>query len=179
MNENNSQVNWFSRRFERNLAILAILVILATTLFYTFYPAAIGAKQPIPFSHHLHNDVKNISCVFCHDTVLANEKAGIPPLERCMLCHSKIIVYYPPIHDILQSHYNAGQSIEWVKVNDLPDFVFFHHGIHIAAGIDCGQCHGDVRKMDRVVVQHKFEMGFCIKCHRQKNASIDCFNCHH
>jgi predicted CXXCH cytochrome family protein len=110
---------------------------------------------------------------------MESERAGIPPLQRCMLCHSKIIVDYPPIIYILQTHYSKGEPVEWKKINTFPDHVHFFHGIHIAKGFDCGRCHGDVAAMDRIVLEHKFNMEFCIKCHKDEKATIDCFNCHY
>jgi hypothetical protein len=76
-------------------------------------------------------------------------------------------------------HYKNKQPIEWVKINDLPDLAHFFHDVHISAGFDCGRCHGDIGKMDRVVQVNKFEMGFCIECHKTEEASTDCFKCHY
>jgi hypothetical protein len=170
--------NGYSRRKERYYTIAAAVIIAATAMLFAFYPAGLGKKQPIPFSHRLHSGKKEISCVFCHDSVLDSASAGIPPLQRCMLCHEKIIIHYPPVEE-LRTHYKVGEPVEWERINALPDHVQFHHGVHISAGHDCGQCHGDVAAMDRVVPENEFDMGFCIQCHRDRDASIDCLNCHH
>jgi hypothetical protein len=177
MNDQN-QLSGYNRRLERHIAIAVSIFLVLTVLLYFAYPADLGKKQPIPFSHHLHSTVKQISCVFCHDTAINSAQAGIPPLQRCMLCHNRIITSYPPLID-LKNYYDSNTPVEWIKVSNLPDHVHFYHDIHIASGFDCLRCHGDIANMDRVVLVNKFEMGFCIKCHRDQKASIDCFNCHH
>jgi hypothetical protein len=96
-----------------------------------------------------------------------------------MLCHQRIIIHYPPIQNILARDYENKTPVEWVRINDLPDLAHFFHNVHIGAGFDCGRCHGDVGKMDRVVLVNKFDMGFCIKCHKEEGGSTDCFKCHY
>jgi predicted CXXCH cytochrome family protein len=104
-------------------------------------------------------------------------RSGVPPLETCLLCHSRIIVDHPEIVK-LRAYYDAGKPVEWVRVNDLPDFVYFDHSAHVRAGFDCGRCHGDVAGMDRVWLVHDFQMGFCVQCHRDNGFSHDCLICH-
>lgn len=179
MHENNQYLIGFSRKVERNIAIFSIIIIICTACLYAVYPINIGKQEPIPFSHRIHNGMKQINCVFCHDTSIYSARAGIPPLQTCMLCHSKIIIDYPPIHNILHASYYNGVPVEWERINTLPDYVNFYHGVHIASGFDCSRCHGDISSMDRVKLRYKFDMGFCIQCHKDEKASIDCFNCHH
>lgn len=161
--------------------LLAVLISICTLLmaewFYDYYPSKLGPAQPIAFSHRLHVTEKQLSCVYCHSGAFDTKHAGIPPLETCMNCHRRIIIDHPQIQN-LREHYDAGQTIAWNRVNDLPDFVFFDHSAHLAAGKDCGHCHGDVAGMDRVYYYQKFEMGFCVQCHRDNNASHDCLTCH-
>jgi predicted CXXCH cytochrome family protein len=142
------------------------------------YPGDVGIKQPIPFSHRVHAGNKGIGCVMCHPHALTRPVAGIPPVETCMLCHMRIIIHYPPVEDVRQ-HYKEGKPILWIRVSDLPDFAQFNHGVHLAAGIDCGKCHGDIKSMDRVLLHRKFIMGFCMQCHREHDATRDCFACHY
>jgi len=103
--------------------------------------------------------------------------SGVPPVETCLLCHSRIIVDHPEIVK-LRAYYDQGKPVKWARVNDLPDFVYFDHAAHIGAAFDCGRCHGDVAGMDRVWYVHDFQMGFCVQCHRDNNVSHDCLTCH-
>ena len=125
----------------------------------------------------VHVENKNISCLMCHEGAIETSRAGVPPLETCMLCHEKIISHHPEIQK-LHTHYNNNDPIQWNKVNEMPDFVQFNHSLHTFRKIDCGECHGNIRAMDRVRLANEFEMGFCIECHKEKEASIDCFTCH-
>jgi hypothetical protein len=170
------------RRGRAWLSLLLVLAMAATTAatvggYYFYFPAAAGQEQPIPFSHRVHVTDKHISCIMCHNGVAAAGEAGIPPLETCMLCHSKIIIDHPKIK-ILREHYVAGEPIEWQRVNHLQEFVYFDHEVHVRAGFDCSKCHGNVPQMDRIVPQPEFTMGFCRDCHAEQNFSHDCLICH-
>jgi hypothetical protein len=146
--------------------------------YYLYFTGQIGQAQPIPFSHRFHVTEKKLSCVLCHPGALNSERAGVPPLETCMLCHRKIIVRYPPIVTLRQ-HYDERKPVEWVHLNVMRQFVYFDHGVHVQAGFDCGKCHGDVGGMDRVYpVQDLNAMGFCVQCHRDEGFSHDCLICH-
>jgi len=142
-----------------------------------FYPSHIGPEQPIPFSHRVHNHVKKISCLVCHDQAMRSAVAGIPPVETCMLCHSRVIVTHPQIRKVRQ-HYFDKVPIPWERVYRLPDFVYFNHSVHLMRSIDCSRCHGDVSQMDRIEIAQPITMGFCISCHRENKATHDCFTCH-
>lgn len=161
-------------------AALAVLLLgLGAALIYLDipYPAGLGQRQPIPFSHRVHVHTKQISCFMCHTEAARSSRAGIPPLETCLLCHARIIRSYPYIA-LLREHFAKNRPVIWERVNWLPEFVYFDHSVHIHRGFDCGLCHGDVALMDRVVKARKFEMGFCIQCHRDNKATHDCFTCH-
>lgn len=170
------------RRLPRWPTIAAAAVLLlcaAAALIYLdiLYPAGTGARQPIPFSHRVHVQVKRISCFICHGEAARSSRAGIPPLETCLLCHSRIIRSYPYIA-WLRGQVALNQPVVWERVNWVPEFVYFEHSLHIRRGIDCGHCHGEVSQMDRVVPALKFEMGFCIRCHKENRVTSDCFTCH-
>jgi hypothetical protein len=162
-------------------ALIAAAAVVAAAVAWwgygAFYERSLGPKQPIPFSHRVHAGDKKIGCPVCHSTAPVADRAGIPPMETCMLCHRRIAINYPPIAD-LRERYFANRPVEWVRINWVPEFVYFTHRVHIHRGIDCGHCHGDVKGMDRVYAVQKFEMGFCIECHRKNGATHDCFTCH-
>ena len=165
-------------RYSVVLTLTAGITLLVMVLAYAFgFGSEIGPEQPIPFSHRIHATEKKISCVFCHSGAIDTDVAGIPPLETCMLCHSKIIIHYPPIVT-LREHYDNKVPVEWVRVNVLQEFAYFSHQGHIQSGVDCGKCHGDVAQMDRVVMKKPFQMGFCVQCHRDAEVSHDCWICH-
>ena len=167
------------RRWPEVATVAVLLISAAAGLVYFDipYPTGLGPRQPIPFSHRVHVHSKHISCFMCHTEAARSSRAGIPPLETCLLCHAHIIRNHPYIVK-LREHAAQNRPVVWERVNWVPEFVYFEHSVHIQRGFDCGVCHGDVSLMDRVVPARKFEMGFCIQCHRENRASTDCFTCH-
>ncbi len=160
------------------LSVIAVVLLVCTTLAYAyFFSGKIGLEQPIPFSHRIHVTEKKISCVFCHSGAIDTDVAGIPPLETCMLCHSKIIIHYPEIIKLKDRYYNK-IPVEWTRINIMQEFTYFSHQSHIQSGVDCGKCHGNVAQMDRVFMKKPFQMGFCVQCHRDTKVSHDCLMCH-
>ena len=158
-------------------ALCALLVLAFLWLFYAPPAADIGPEQPIPFSHRLHAGVKDIQCRFCHPYVARSLHPGIPPVEKCLYCHNYIIAKHP---QILKEHkyFNTNTPTPWVKAYYLPEHVLFNHQRHIKKDIACEQCHGAVKTMDRIKGV-RFEMGFCVECHREKKANLDCWlACH-
>ncbi len=160
---------------------LGLAALLFAIMFYFFYEyplRSIGPVQPIYFSHRVHAGVKEINCRFCHSFVDRSANAGIPTLSKCFYCHKYIIPQHPQIVKA-REHYDTKTPIPWVRIYYIPDFVFFDHSPHINWGrIDCVECHGDVRRLDRLIPV-KFKMGFCIRCHRKQNAQLDCWlACH-
>lgn len=160
------------------LVVCIVAIVAVSILGAAYYPGDLGRKQPISFSHRVHAGDKEIGCLMCHPNALTSQVAGMPPVETCMLCHSRIIVHYPEIERV-RRHYDMNEPIWWVRVSQVPDHVRFTHDMHLIAGIECGKCHGNVKAMDRIVLRQKFTMGFCIQCHRDNNATHDCFVCHH
>lgn len=174
MNESNR------RKILRNLLfamLVLVLSILGVAFYYIYFPIQIGKEQPIHFSHRVHTTVKGLSCFFCHDRIIETARAGIPPLQTCMLCHQRIIIHHPEI-EILRKAFGQNEPVLWNKVQNVPDFVYFNHSIHIHRQIDCSQCHGNVKGMDRIEAVNNFKMGFCIRCHLEQNATRSCFVCH-
>ena len=169
------------KRLHRLEALLAVGAILLAGVawwgYARYYQAGIGPAQPIPFSHRLHVYDKQIGCLLCHDGAPTRWRAGIPSLQTCMLCHERIAIHYRPIAK-LRDHYFKNEPVRWVRVAWVNEFVYFPHSLHLQAGFDCGRCHGNVMMMDRVVMVNDFRMGFCIECHRENRATVDCFTCH-
>jgi len=170
----------FGRRLRLLLAAGAIAAVACLVLFtvHALHPYQVGPAQPIPISHKIHAGAREISCLFCHDSADRSQNAGIPEVSKCLLCHSVIITNFDPIRK-LHDYFNRGEPVPWRRVYELPDYVHFNHEMHLAGGIDCGECHGDVKKMDRIVRAMPIEMGFCIDCHRQNDAPVACTTCHY
>ncbi len=169
------------KRLGRGYLWIALTGVLfaAMFFFYAGYPAMqMGPRQPIPFSHRIHAGVKQIDCRFCHTGVERSQDAGMPPVEKCFFCHDYVIPNHPEIRKE-KSYLDAKKPVPWVRLFWTPEFVFFRHQPHVAwAGLDCSQCHGDVRSMDRLQ-RLDFQMGFCITCHKKMNAQLDCWlGCH-
>lgn len=135
-------------------------------------------KQPIPFSHVLHAGKRGIDCQYCHSAARRSPTAGIPPSNTCMGCHKFVRTDKEPIK-YLTKKYEKNEPIEWVKVHDLPDHVRFSHMPHVNSGLSCQECHGPVETMEEVYQYAPLQMGWCIGCHKEKNARTDCLTCHY
>jgi hypothetical protein len=122
-------------------------------------------EQPVPFSHAHHVGGLGIDCRYCHTTVETSSFANIPPTKTCMNCHSQIWITSPTLEPVRAS-YRTNQSINWVRVHDLPDFVYFNHSIHVAKGVGCETCHGRVDKMPLTWQENSLQMEWCLNCHR-------------
>ena len=128
--------------------------------------ANVARSQPVPFSHKHHVAGLGIDCRYCHTSVEVSSFAGIPPTKTCMNCHAQIWSDAPMLEPVRES-FRSGNSLEWVRVHDLPDFVFFNHSIHVAKGIGCSTCHGQVDKMPLTWRVASLQMEWCLDCHRQ------------
>jgi len=128
--------------------------------------AGIAREQPIQFSHQHHAGELGIDCRYCHTTVERTAYAGIPPTKTCMNCHAQIWVDSPFLEPV-RSSWRTDQSIEWTKVHDLPDFVYFNHSIHVAKGVGCVTCHGRVDRMNVMWQESSLQMEWCLGCHRE------------
>lgn len=128
-------------------------------------------QQPIPFSHEHHVSGLGIDCRYCHTLVEKSPVAGIPPTSICMNCH-KMIWANSPMLEPVRASFRTGEPIRWTKVNDLPDFVYFDHSIHIAKGIGCVSCHGRVDRMPLMRQAVSLKMEWCLTCHRDPAAQI-------
>ena len=122
-------------------------------------------SQPVPFTHQHHVSGLGIDCRYCHTSVEKSRFAGVPPTSTCMNCHSQIWSDAPMLEPVRESA-RTGKPIEWVRVNDLPDFVYFNHSTHVAKGVGCTTCHGPVGKMPLTWKGNTLYMGWCLDCHR-------------
>lgn len=127
--------------------------------------------QPVQFSHAHHVGGLGLDCRYCHTSVETSSFAGIPPTKTCMNCHSQIWATAPELEPVRES-FRTGQSIPWVRVHDLPDFVYFDHSIHVSKGVGCETCHGRVDRMPLTWQASTLQMSWCLDCHRQPEQYI-------
>lgn len=132
--------------------------------------------QPVKFSHKVHAGENGIDCKYCHTTVEQGKSAGIPATNLCMNCHVIIREGTNSGKFEIAKVVNAsetGKPIEWIRIHNLPDHVFFSHAVHVGSGkLDCAACHGDVAQMDIMKQQNDLSMGWCVNCHRETKVNF-------
>ncbi len=134
--------------------------------------------QPIAFTHKIHIE-HQVACTTCHKGVNSGPVAGLPSDKLCMRCHAFFAKDRPEIIK-LTAIFNAGLDVSWQRVYGFSPsaHVKFNHAPHIRAGVDCSNCHGDVKNMTVAVRAVNLNMGYCLSCHRAKGVSTDCVTCH-
>ncbi len=173
---------------------LVSLIAFGVISYITYWEArALGRQQgyapvqPIWFSHKVHVTQNKIDCEYCHVDVRESRHAGIPSLNVCLNCHNTVkkgkisgtkeiskIYDYLGYNPNTQKFDKPGKPIQWIKVHNLPDHVYFNHAQHVQVGkVDCEECHGPVEKMNRVVEYKELSMKFCLDCHRERNIITD------
>lgn len=156
-------------------------------------------EQPIAFPHKVHAGDNKIPCLYCHYAARTSRHAGIPPASLCMNCHATLEKQTVAIEKLKEAIAQQ-RPIAWVKVHNLPDFVYFNHSQHVLSGVACQRCHGPVESMDRVKQASPLTMGWCLECHREHAgiataelqraalslshkqrpaAGLDCASCHY
>ena len=167
-------INWFA-----NVTIIGAVVVpgLLLTILLNInrldYVSHVGMPkdQPVPFSHKHHVTGMGIDCRYCHTTVEETAFAGIPPTETCMSCHSQIWTEASMLEPVRAS-FRDNTSLQWTRIHDLPDFVYFKHDIHINKGIGCETCHGRVDRMPLAMKAQTLNMEWCLDCHRAPHLFI-------
>jgi hypothetical protein len=122
-------------------------------------------EQPVQFSHQHHVGGLGIDCRYCHTSVEISTSAGIPPTKTCMNCHSQIWSTSPYL-EIVRASYRDNEPLQWMRVHDLPDFVYFNHSVHVKKGVGCETCHGRVDRMPLMYQHSSLLMEWCLDCHR-------------
>ena len=169
---------------------LGVAGYLATCLFAAIHPTVVNVghkpKQPVPFSHKLHAGQLKLDCRYCHNTVEQAGHAAVPPSATCGNCHGgnrttgtmvdgswqtgrDLGVVHPEstlLTPIRVSLENDDMPVQWERVHDLPDFVYFNHAAHISRGVSCVSCHGRIDQMEVVEQKETLSMKWCLDCHR-------------
>ena len=157
------------------VAILGGLVYVVVLIAYATSPKTTNVgyapTQPVPYSHALHVGRLGMDCRYCHTGVETGAKATLPPTQTCMNCHTAI---WPESEKLLpvRESYSTGMPVEWVRVHDLPDFVYFNHSAHVTRGIGCVTCHGRVDQMETVYQNAPLSMAWCLDCHRAPEKNL-------
>src|SRR6186713_185028 len=149
------------------LMLAAGLILLAMLIGRSSYVTRANeyVEQPVQFSHIHHVLDDGIDCRYCHTSVETSSFAGIPPTKTCMNCHSQIWSN-APILEPVRASFRDDRPLHWNRVHDLPDFVYFNHSIHVAKGVGCATCHGQVDKMPLMYQENSLQMSWCVDCHR-------------
>ena len=122
-------------------------------------------EQPVQFSHAHHVGGVGLDCRYCHTSVEKSAFAGIPPTKTCMNCHSQLWTN-APILEPVRASFRDDTPLTWTRVNDLPDFVYFNHQVHVRQGVGCDTCHGPVDRMPLMYQAQPLLMEWCLDCHR-------------
>src|SRR6266550_1082066 len=149
-------------------AIFIVAVLLWAAIQFQRSPyvtyAEVARPQPAPFSHQHHVAGLGIDCRYCHTSVETSSFAGIPPTKTCMNCHSVLFANAAFLEPVRAS-FRDNTPLHWVRVHDLPDFVYFNHSIHIKKGVGCETCHGRVDQIPLTYQENSLLMEWCINCH--------------
>ena len=128
-------------------------------------------EQPIEFDHRHHSGDEQIDCRYCHFSVEKSPSAGIPSTTVCMSCHAQVWNKSPYLALVRQAYF-TDQPIPWVRVHNLPDFVYFNHAIHVSKGVGCVTCHGRVDTMAAIEQYQPLTMQWCLDCHRNPKPNL-------
>ncbi len=157
------------------LGVLAVgvltYVVAGVQLSSYITDAGVVQEQPVPFSHEHHVRGLGIDCRYCHTSAEKSSFAGVPPTKTCMTCHSQVWTNAELLAPV-RSSWASGKPIEWVRVNNLPNFVYFNHSIHVAKGVGCTTCHGQVDRMPLTWRHATLQMKWCLECHRDPAAFV-------
>lgn len=167
----------------RRIAVLLALLLLASAALRTQgSPAPQGSLppapvQPLPYSHKKHVAL-GLECRTCHVNPDPGSLMTFPPTVLCMGCHQAIAADRPPIQK-LATFAASGKPIPWVRVYQLPDYVFWSHATHLQAGVTCADCHGPVAERDVTRQETNIvTMAGCLSCHDKRQVFTDCGDCH-
>jgi hypothetical protein len=154
--------------------MIAIMAVVSGAS-WAVYQTQIPPEQPIQFTHKVHVGL-GIPCLYCHPGAWRQASAGLPTQQKCWGCHGQLAKFKDkpvdqwenPELEKLAGYVQRNEPIQWVPVYQVPDFVHFNHRPHIAAGLNCENCHGDMSKKTVATVEETVNMGWCLNCHRNR-----------
>lgn len=154
-------------------AVGAVAAVAGISYYFSprFTDVGYAPVQPVPFSHKLHAGEMGMDCRYCHNTVEVAAHAAVPPTQTCMSCHSIVKTDSPKLAAVQES-WARDVPVQWQKVHLLPDYAYFNHAVHVAAGVGCASCHGRIDQMKVVAQAEPLSMGWCLDCHRNPTPSL-------
>ena len=162
-------------RFSIVLGVLAVSGFFFVTEQMQRSPYAswrgVAREQTVPFSHQHHVGGLGLDCRYCHTSVEVASFAGIPPTKTCMNCHAQIWTNAAMLAPVRES-FSSGKPLNWQRANELPNFVYFDHSIHLNKGMGCETCHGPVDRMPLMMAYSTLQMEWCLDCHRDPGKNI-------
>jgi hypothetical protein len=168
----------WSNQLPRQIAVYGLgplLTLAVAGLWYygtnKYLEVGYAPVQPVPFSHKLHAGDLGMDCRYCHYTVERSSFAAVPPTQVCMNCHSKVRADSPRLLPVRES-WAEGKPVPWIRVHKLPEYVYFDHSAHLAAGVGCSSCHGRIDQMPRVTQDQPLTMSWCLECHRDPGPNL-------
>ena len=168
-----SQIFHPSMNIIARVTLLAIILLVAGLAWFGYYTVrspfmtevGVAKAQAVPYSHAQHVGGLGLDCRYCHTAVEESNMASIPPTETCMGCHRQVATDSPNL-ELVRNSAETNQPLEWIRVHDLADFVYFNHAIHVKQGVGCETCHGRVDQMPVVAKVQSLQMDWCLDCHR-------------
>jgi hypothetical protein len=161
------------------LGYFSLFMVLTLLLGFRWNKQRKAPDQPIAFSHEIHIGKLGLECLFCHDSADKSTFAGVPAVETCMSCHVAVMTDSPEVQKI-HKYWEDEEPIPWNRVHRIRirNHVYFSHERHVKAGVDCQQCHGELKAMEKVRAVSSLKMGWCVSCHQDNGAPTDCLICH-
>jgi cytochrome c7-like protein len=150
------------------VAVLIGTLALFSLAAYGIAESQKSPEQPIEFTHQLHVNL-GVQCLYCHPGALRGPSPGLPTQNKCWGCHQQVAKTFESEKlAVLVEYVNENKPIQWVPVAQVPDFVHFTHRPHIAAGVNCETCHGDMTKVEIAENPQVLNMGWCLNCHKNR-----------
>ncbi len=151
--------------------IFSAMVVAGVTYYATPKYSRVGYApvQPIKFSHKIHVGQLGLDCTYCHNHVDESSHANVPSLHTCWNCHGSDrgnIKSASPSLAPLRESWETGKPLEWIRIHQVPDYAYFNHAVHVARGVSCVSCHGQINEMEVVSHVESLSMGWCLECHR-------------
>lgn len=166
-------VNILPLKIILGLLIIGALVVSAVSYYFTPKYTRVGYQptQPVPFDHSLHVSQLGMDCRYCHSNVEVSSHSNVPTTQTCMNCHSQVDTWNNKLAPVRES-WTTGKPIQWVKIHQAPDYVYFNHSVHVNRGVSCVSCHGQVNHMTVVYHDQPHSMGWCLNCHRNPENNV-------
>lgn len=166
-----------ANRLPLQIIIFVIILVGAVATGINYYATpkytrvGYAPVQPVPYSHALHVNQLGLDCRYCHSNVEKSGVANLPTAQTCMNCHSQVRTDSPLLAPV-RAAYQSGEPVRWVRIHQVPDYVYFNHSVHVSRGVSCVSCHGQINEMETVYHAKSLSMGFCLDCHRNPEPNL-------